>query len=116
MSKTLAVSTNVSLSGDGWGGAPLFSETLQNTAGGLPTTANLVSGNNTVAVPATALGVLIVPPPTNALALTLKGAAGDTGIAIDSNASTRLMFNAAGAVASFVLNAGGTVAVELVWL
>lgn len=116
MSKTLTVTTTVTLSGDGWGGSPLFTESLQNTAAGLPDIVNLINGNTTVTVPATALGVLLVPPPTSTVTKTLKGIAGDTGVPLAPASSSRVMFSAAGAVASIVINANGTESIEAIWL
>jgi hypothetical protein len=40
----------------------------------------LLSGVNTVVIPAFAVGTIIVPDPTNTVGLTLKGVSGDTGI------------------------------------
>jgi hypothetical protein len=42
----------------------------------------LASGVNTIAVPTFAVGCIVQPPPTNAVALTFKGVSGDTGMTI----------------------------------
>lgn len=43
---------------------------------------NLASGANTITPPTGALFCVIAPPTTNAVALTLKGVTGDTGVSI----------------------------------
>jgi hypothetical protein len=116
MSKTLVSSQSVTLSGDGWGGAPLFSETVTDTAALVPSSVTLAAGNNTIAVPASALGVVLVPPPSSTNAKVLKGANADTGIALAPGLSTRVMFSAAGAVASFVLNSAAIETLGIIWV
>lgn len=74
--------------------------------------AYLVNGPNTMTVPNPSslnncAGVLIIPPSTNtAIALTLKGVAGDTGVPISKFAPTLLTFDAT-PPASIVLNWNG---------
>jgi hypothetical protein len=78
---------------------------------GQVTVVNLSSGNNTVNIPtagaSTIAGVLIVPPASNAVAMTLKGVNGDTGIALGLTNPT--VISLATSVTSFVINAGGAV-------
>ena len=50
------------------------------------------AGNNTIAVPTWAAGVLVIPPATNASTLTLQGNAVDTGIAISPSGPFLLTF------------------------
>lgn len=117
MAKTVTTTLAVTVTGDGFGpsaNTPLYSASMQNATGGPPGQQALAMGNNTIAVPATAAGVVIVPPAGSAVALTLKGVNGDTGIALDPANPTHLRLTP-GAVASFVLNAGGAVAVALLW-
>lgn len=114
MAKTVVTSTTVSLSGDGWGGAPLFSESVSNLSGSTPDSVLLAGGFNSIPVPATALGVTIVPPPGSVVTLTLKGITGDTGIPIDPINSTRLKF-IAGQNATFGITASAPVTVGLIW-
>ena len=114
MAKTVTTTTQVTLSGDGFGGAPLFAESIPNTAGNAPGAAILAPGFNSIAVPATALGVVIVPPPGSVVTLTLKGVTGDTGIPIDPGNSTRLKWTA-GQVANLGITAGAGVTVGLIW-
>lgn len=62
-------------------------------------------GNTTVNVPSFAAGVILVPNTANTAALTLKGIAGDTGIAISPNNPSLLSFPTS-PPASFVITAG----------
>lgn len=115
MAKTVTTITQQVLSGDGFGGSPLFDESIVNTAGLAPSSVALATGFNSIPVPAAALGVLIVPPPGSTTALTLKGVTGDTGIPIDPGNSTRLKWTAA-QVATLGITAGAGVTVSLLWL
>lgn len=67
------------------------------------------AGDNTVTVPITkAGGVLIRPPDANTSVLKLKGAAGDTGITISKVGWTLITFDTA-PMASFILNSAAIV-------
>lgn len=68
----------------------------------------LASGNNTIAVPATATVALLIPPVGNAQTLTLKGASGDTGVALHKTFPTPIALEA-GANANLIIAAGATV-------
>jgi hypothetical protein len=68
------------------------------------TSVTLASGNNTITVPSWAKGMIIEPDPTNAVALTLKGIAADTGIPLGLNVPALITFPAS-PPATFVLNA-----------
>lgn len=81
----------------------------------------LASGNTTInatncpALPM-AGGVVIIPPFGNGSSITLKGIAGDTGIALSLTAPTFIPF-AVAPPASFVLTAAGTVSpLLLAWV
>lgn len=81
----------------------------------------LNSGNTTInatvcpALPE-AGGVWIIPGPTNGSALTLKGATGDTGIALNLTAPTFIPF-AVSPPTSFVINAAATCStMVLLWV
>ncbi len=77
-------------------------------------TLTLASGDNTITVPsATAVGCVIVPPAVNTTGLTLKGVAGDTGLPIHPGLPYIHTFPAG--IPSFILNAGASVPVEIVW-
>ena len=79
-----------------------------NSSNDYQTTAvTLSSGANTITIPSWAAGVIIQPNTSNAVALTLKGVTGDTGIAISSTAPTLLSF-AASPPSTFVITAAST--------
>lgn len=67
----------------------------------------LASGANTIAVPSWAGAVLIIPNPSNIIALTLKGVAGDTGIGLSVDEPNLVTFSAS-PPASIVINAAST--------
>jgi hypothetical protein len=76
---------------------------------------DLSSGNNAVTVPASAGGVVIVPPSGNTADITFKGINGDTGVKLHKTAPTTLSFDST--VSAFVLNASATVTgLQLIWL
>jgi hypothetical protein len=74
------------------------------------------AGDNTITVP-TAIaptGVTIVPPAGNTQTMTLKGVAGDTGIALHLTDPTSIGLKST--VASFVLTVTGTITgVRFIW-
>lgn len=114
MAKTVTTVTSVSLSGDGFGGAPFFSESVDNTSGNAPGSIALAAGFNSIPVPATSIGVVIVPPPGSVVTLTLKGVTGDTGVGIAAAASSHLAWTA-GQMANLGITASAPVTVELIW-
>jgi len=65
---------------------------------------NLASGANTITPPANAIGVVICPPTTNVVALTLKGVTGDTGVSIPASSPSVHLFGTL--PATFVVTAG----------
>lgn len=67
----------------------------------------LASGANTIAVPSWAGTMIIVPNPSNIIALTFKGVAGDTGVAMSPDQPWIVSF-AASPPASIVINAAST--------
>lgn len=76
----------------------------------------LINGNTTITVPAggsVPTAVTIVPPSDNTVPLTLKGVAGDTGVAIHPTDPTTIAL--ASTAASFVITATGNVNVRLFW-
>lgn len=90
----------------------------QNQASpGVSQLTTLAVGVNTITSPAggaTPVAVTIIPPAGNVQAITLKGIAGDTGILLHPTDPTTLALGAG--VASFVLNAGGSVVgLRLIW-
>src|SRR5205085_11438975 len=70
-------------------------------------TVNLASGDNTIPVPTTAAGMVILAPTTNAVAWKVKGNAGDTSLAQCLTGMHVETFPAS-PPASFILNAGAT--------
>lgn len=80
------------------------------SAPGSITIHSLSAGDNTITVPtggSTVKGATIDPPDGNAQAITLKGAAPDTGIPISKVDPTSIAFETA--PTSFILNAGGII-------
>lgn len=68
----------------------------------------LASGANTISIPSWAVVCLIVPPVANAIAITLKGSSGDTGLPLDPAMPT-LWNLASSPPANFVLNAASAI-------
>lgn len=66
----------------------------------------LASGANTITVPTVPApsGCIIALNPANTVVVTLKGVAGDTGIALGKTTTTMLNWDPTAAPASFVLN------------
>lgn len=92
--------------------------TFTNTSANEQTVSVAVGTNTTITVPTTpsqATGVIIIPPTTNTNTLTLKGVAGDTGIAISPTAPTFIPFATAPPV-SFVLNASSSTNILFWWV
>lgn len=115
MAKTIVTTVAQTLSGDGFGSSsPLYNSQQTNTAGVVPGSATLAVGNNTITVPAAALGVVIVRDASALTPITLKGIAGDTGIACAPGQPISLPF-VAGAVASFIINASAIETIGLLW-
>jgi hypothetical protein len=109
VSATRAVS--IGFSGDyTFGGT--FSAAINAASPGLLQQLALASGANTVTPPTGAKSVTIVPPSGNVVALTLKGVAGDTGIALHKTDPTSIGLDGA---ATFVINAGSSVTIVMVW-
>lgn len=69
---------------------------------------NLVTGANTIAVPAAATVAVFIPPAGNTQTLTLKGVSGDTGVRLHKTFPTPIALDA-GANANLIIAAGGTV-------
>lgn len=118
MASTVAISVTVTIN-DGSKdtvkesvAVPAFNVTALN---GKRETLTLAAGNNTITPPATAKGCLVLEQ--TQVNLTLKGVAGDAGVALQGATTNGVpaLIPLAGAGATFVLNstAGGTV--EVVW-
>ncbi len=115
MAKTVTTTIAVTLSGDGFGGAPLYSQSYVNTSGLAPGQVTTSNGFTSIAVPAAAQGVLVVPPPGSTLVKTYKGVTGDTGIQSSGPGLVRIDFTP-GQVASFGVATTGVEQLELIWL
>jgi len=75
---------------------------------------DLASGANTIDVPSDATGVTLIPPTGNAVAITLKGISGDTGIALHLTNPTFISLGSS--VTSFVLTTGDVIdGFRLIW-
>ena len=98
------------------GTSPLYSSSLSNTNGAPPGSAVLATGFNSIPVPSTAAGVVIVPPSGSTTTLTIKGLTGDTGLPIAPSAPFYWNFTAAGAQATIGILAGAAVTVTLIWV
>ena len=72
----------------------------------------LVAGPNTITVPTGATGATIIFPLTNTSQPTLKGIAGDTGIALALTSPTSIGL---ATVTSFVINVVTDVTVKIIW-
>ena len=71
----------------------------------------LSSGDNTIDIPSSgvlAQGIVVIPPPTNTAALTLKGNAGDVGVPLNRQNPTQLSLDSG--VGSVIINADAAVA------
>lgn len=74
----------------------------------------LASGANTITPPAGFNSCTIIPPVSNAVAITLKGVTGDTGVRIHNTDPTSIGLDSS--VGSFCLTAGSSIAgVRLLW-
>lgn len=73
----------------------------------------LASGANTIALETDVTVVLVIPPSDNTETITLKGVAGDTGIAL--NVNKPFMFCPDSGAADFVLTAGAEITGVEIW-
>lgn len=116
MAKTSRVSIGITVEGDGETGTyvpPTSPITNATAPQGGPIAYALSAGNNVITIPTGAIGVIIVPAATNGNAKTLKGVAGDTGVALRTNAPSVISFATGSTV--FSINATGTETVDLHW-
>src|SRR5271156_3644110 len=114
MSKTAITSQTVVVTGDGLVTTD-GPDVQTNASAVVPGAQALVVGANTINVPTGAIGVKIKPPPANTQSLILKGVTGDTGVRISPTAPTTWLFDPAALPSTFVLTAGGSVNLGLVW-
>lgn len=83
-----------------------FDSTAVSTGSGQSQKVNLSSGNNSITVPSSAVGVTIIPPDSNAVQITLKGVNGDTGVALHLTNPALISLQS---VTTFVLNAANAI-------
>lgn len=89
-------------------GSAQFAKTLTGSVYGMVAVV-LQSGTNTITSPiANSSGCIISLPSANTSVVTLKGVAGDTGIAIGKTTTTMLNWDSTAAPAAFVLNSAAT--------
>ena len=112
MSKQAQATISVNVTGDGLNFTDADTPT-NASAGVAPTSATLAAGFNTIPVPTGVTGVKIKPPPSSAVALTLKGITGDTGIPIAPAAPSYLSLPTG--TTAFGITAGGAVTLLLAW-
>lgn len=116
MAKTTTTTISQVIAGDNFAGqGPIFSQAMANSSGNFPGSFVLATGFNSIAIPATAVGVIIVPPPGSAITKTLKGITGDTGLPVDPANPTMLKWTA-GQNATFGITASGAETIGLLWL
>jgi pyruvate/oxaloacetate carboxyltransferase len=89
-----------------------FSAQTNATSPGVNVLQALTTGANTVTVPSGSIAVTIIKPAANTVALTLKGVAGDTGIALNLLDPDSISL---ASVSTFVLNAASAVTVRLIF-
>lgn len=66
---------------------------------------NLVSGNNSITVPASAAGCVVTPPASNAVALIYKTTSGDVGVNVPKATPSVFVFDSTNVPATIYLNA-----------
>jgi hypothetical protein len=92
------------------GPVALALDILQNlNASFYSTTISLANGDNTITVPATAGGVMLIAPPANTVAWKTLGASGGTGIA-QSLVGMQMMTFPVSPPASILIFTGGAIA------
>ena len=107
MAATAAITIQGTIIGTATGARQIGPITLSSaTANGMVQQVVLASGTNTITVPTTPApsGCIISLPSTNTAVTTLKGVAGDTGIAIGKTTTTVINWDSTAVPASFVLN------------
>jgi hypothetical protein len=118
MSINATYSCTISYAGDISFGPESFADANNNASPGQIQIINLALGDNTITPPTggtTPVGVVIFPPASNAIVLTLKGVGADTGIQIHKTLQTKLSLNSP--TGTFVLNAASALTgMRLIWI
>lgn len=90
-----------------------FEAIVNGSSPGAVVTQVLASGANTITLPTGTTGVTIIPSDVNTVALTFKGIAGDTGVALALTSPSS--FGVAASVTTFVLNAASAVTIRIIF-
>ena len=115
MAISAVASIGIQLTGNGFpGNGNLWTATVTNAGGLPPGSFTTAAAFNSIPIPATATGVIIVPPNGSVITKTLKGVTGDTGIILAVANPTYLTF-AAGAQATMGITASGIEVLQLFW-
>jgi hypothetical protein len=116
MATTATRKITITLSGD-FVGTEQYPAASNAVSPGVRQLVVLASGTNTITPPlgATPKAVTIIPPSGNAISITLKGVAGDTGVVLHLTDPTSIALGSA--TNTFVLTAGSlfTNPVALIW-
>lgn len=106
MAATSILQVILDISGLTSGAKTLHHEFTNEAAPGQTTSLVLQSGFNSIAVPTTARGVVILRDPTSTVAVTFKGVTGDTGVVFDD--CLALVFRSGAVPATIGLTAAST--------
>lgn len=114
MSKASQVAITYSATGDGM--TLTFATTAQENLAspGEQQPLLLATGDNTIAVPTGAKGVIVVPPSASVIVKKLKGIGGDTGFILRAASPSYLALP--DSTATILLNASAGETVSLVWV
>lgn len=114
MSKQVTTTVTVSCSGDGINSTTQEQVVNANGVNAGPFPLALTSGFNNVAIPTGAVGFSVIPPSNSAVAKTLKGVTGDTGVSISmTNPTGPIYFNTA--LANVGITVGSNETVSWIW-
>lgn len=109
MAVTSKLNVQVELSGDSEL-KDIFSNSDNASSPGVSTVVDLSSGDNTITVPtggsSSPVALIILPPSGNTTAITLKGNAGDTGVALHKTNPSVIGFDG---TPTIILNAGAAI-------
>lgn len=116
MATTTETQITVESSGEGIEGESKWEPTAMSNntspAGG-PVRTALTAGDNTIAVPTGAMGLVFTPPAHSAAVLKLKGGAGETGFALRTGQPAAIPLPTG--TASVLMNASEAVLLYLHW-
>ena len=114
MANTEKLQITVTSTGDGITGKwePTAMTNSAGVAGG-PVKTTLASGDNSIAVPTGAMGMVLAPPASSAVVLRLKHYAGETGFALRSGQPSAVPLPTG--TSSVMLNASATEIVYVHW-